>query len=278
MDSQQVYTWEEFKEEAAKLRAASRFGAPVLFRGQRSSKWELSTTLERSGHDETVMEYYRLIMRVKPEIETSVGRRWVDDPTIPELEELTLQYDTFSRALINLPHYEYIAYLRHHGFPSPLLDWSQSPFVAAYFAFCEDLEFASEVAIYAYTELKRPFKIFHSDAAHIYPLGPYVPVHQRHFAQQSRYTICVHWSNDRWTFLPHSSVFEDQKDSNREQDVLTKFVLRSNDRPKVLRELNDYNLNAYTLFGTQEGLMQSLSIREELSDARAKQPDHVECE
>src|SRR5579871_975887 len=33
------------------------------------------------------------------------------------------------------PGYDYMAYLRHHGFPSPLLDWTRSPYVAAFFAF-----------------------------------------------------------------------------------------------------------------------------------------------
>lgn len=31
--------------------------------------------------------------------------------------------------------YGFMTRLRHHGFPSPLLDWPQSPYIAAFFAF-----------------------------------------------------------------------------------------------------------------------------------------------
>jgi hypothetical protein len=31
--------------------------------------------------------------------------------------------------------YDFMTRLRHHGFPSPLLDWPQSPYTAAFFAF-----------------------------------------------------------------------------------------------------------------------------------------------
>lgn len=259
-------SWEEFKREVTKLRAASLHSSSVLFRGHGFANWQLQTTLERSSFPDGVMGYYRLILRLKAEIETSTGRNWSDIPAFLELETITQEYDSFSRALANFPHYQYMAYLRHHGFPSPLLDWSASPFVAAYFAFKDTSDArSSEVAIYSYTERKLPYKILSSEWPMIHRLGPYVPAHRRHFAQQSQYTICAQWLEQKWRYRPHSEVFDKQAArSPSDQDVLHKFVLDGTQRPQVLRELADYNLNAYTLFQTEEGLMETLSVREEL--------------
>jgi len=46
-------TWEQFKDRAAELSERAK-GSTLLFRGQASANWGLQTTLERSGHDETV--------------------------------------------------------------------------------------------------------------------------------------------------------------------------------------------------------------------------------
>ena len=40
------------------------------------------------------------------------------------------------------------------------------------------------------------------------------------------------------------------------QDVVFKFVLPHTERRKVLNELQMYNLNAFTLFGSEESLME----------------------
>jgi hypothetical protein len=111
----------------------------------------------------------------------------------------------------------YLAHLRHCGFPSPLLDWSKSPYVAAYFAFAR-AKHDGDVAIFAYRERANSagFKISGSDTPQIVSFGPIVKTHKRHFRQQSRYTACIRWESDRWFFEPHDNVFG-QKD-NLQQD------------------------------------------------------------
>jgi hypothetical protein len=69
---------------------------------------------------------------MKAEIEVFTGENW-DTPSYPEILEWTKSYDEFS--INKLKCYEYLAHLRHRGFPSPLLDWTRSLYVAAYFAF-----------------------------------------------------------------------------------------------------------------------------------------------
>jgi hypothetical protein len=47
------------------------------------------------------------------------------------------------------------------------------------------------------------------------------------------------------------------------QDVLWKFNIPSTERLKVLRLLNDdYNINAFSLFGSEESLMETMALRE----------------
>ena len=45
---------------------------------------------------------------------------------------------------------ECMVYLRQYGFPSPLLDWSKSSYIAAYFAFSDYQRDAKSVAIFAF--------------------------------------------------------------------------------------------------------------------------------
>jgi hypothetical protein len=193
-----IYSWDEFKKLSLELSEKARAeDSSVIFRGQGASDWSLMTTLERSEHEEFVAGYYRLILRIKSEVQTYSGHTWDDAPSVPELEyELSHGYDTFSRTISfgDFPHYAYMAYLQHHGFPSPLLDWSTSQFVAAYFAFRHVLQ-TEHAAIYAFRERDLSgMKTGGSDKPFVRQLGPYVMGSKRHFVQRSQYTICADWN------------------------------------------------------------------------------------
>jgi len=114
-----VKTWAEFE---VTIRQIINYHAllddtPLLFRGHADADWRLATTLERRSNIPTcyVEDYFRVVMRVKPEIETYSCRQW-DDINYREVREWV---SSFSNG--KLMSYEYLAYLRHHGFPFPLL-------------------------------------------------------------------------------------------------------------------------------------------------------------
>jgi hypothetical protein len=257
MQTIHVKTWEEF-EDQLKVHNMS-IGAGFLFRGQSNSCRSLDTTLERCGQAQMrFLDYYRLISVIRPQIETFTGIRWDDVPPYQEVEKDATDYLSFDRRLCRgLPAYRYMTYLRHHGFPSPLLDWTRTPYVAAYFAFRNVAK--ETVAIYVYSEMPEQIKSGSNNEPDIHVWGPYVQTHRRHFIQQSAYTTCLAYNDSGWRFSSHEGVFAL---NNPRQDVLWKFTIPSTERLKVLKLLDAYNLNAFSLFESEESLMETMALRE----------------
>lgn len=257
-----IADWETFQKKIGELRAeyGQKESSPLLFRGQGNSDWKLTTTLERSGATGMLFrQYYQLICaRIAPAVKTFTGE------SVPEYKpdgESFLDPELLSLSQFpSVTLYRYMAYLRHHGFPSPLLDWSRSPFVAAFFAFREQEEGVERRSIFAYCESPRGVKGGALGEPTIHPIGPYVQTHHRHFRQQCDYTICGSWDlNYGWRFDSHEDVF---RHSRPGQDVLWKFTLPSAERNTVLRSLNDHNLNAFSLFGSEESLLETMWLQE----------------
>jgi FRG domain-containing protein len=201
--------------------------------------------------------YFRLILAAHPEVEALTGRQWtLPDPQV--FFDWASDYDHKMKHEFNIPGYEFLVYLRHHGFPSPLLDWSRSLYVATYFAFARAN--AERVAVFVYREYGKAGKVTTSSEAEIVELGPYVRGHSRHFLQQSQYTMCKFFHDGDWHFVPHYDVFSG-KDPTLDQDHLWKLTAPATERTKVLRILDEHNLNAFSLFQSDEALLETLALR-----------------
>ncbi|MGA2782930.1 MAG: FRG domain-containing protein [Smithella sp.] len=269
MQNINLNSWEDFENQLQRLedeRLQQKCQSKFLYRGQADHIFNLSTTLERNGQEKlSLKEYHHLITVVKPQIESFTGTNWNILPYPNGIDKWLKENDSlipnaFGWSIEFQDTYSYMAYLRHYGFPSPFLDWSGSPYVAAYFAFWKPSQNKNNVSIYVYLESTSEIGLrgASSDKPHIHRFGPYIRTDRRHFIQQSQYTICIVHDGE-WRYASHESTFA-RSDPN--QDVLWKFSIPYSERLKVLKKLDGYNINALSLFGTEESLMDTMALRE----------------
>jgi len=249
-----VCSYEEFIEESIiKIEKSKEIKEPCfvlrppLFRGQSNSDWSLSTTLERKILREIrLSKYYSLIYSIvnKVNMLSNYKRKWdLPHPSIKDKE-----------ILVNKEVFEYMVYLRHHGFLSPLLDWTMSPYIASYFAFKEDVP-CDNVAIFMYNESVEVADI--KDTEIISP-GDNIETHERHFFQQTNFTYCKEEIKDELFFRSHEKVCATEEEGNK--DVLVKYIIPKSERIKVLQKLKLMNITEYTLFHTEDAFIKTLAF------------------
>jgi hypothetical protein len=117
-----------------------------------------------------------------------------------------------------------------------------------------------QVAIYAYVEYAGEGKGGTYGVPSIQGLGPYVISHKRHYAQQCEYTICTDLGNEGDFYESHEKalIFTHSNGGNE----LIKYILPWAEREKVLKILQRMNVTAFSLFGSEESLMETLAYQE----------------
>lgn len=111
--------WNDFKSWATRSREESD---AVAYRGHGSREFRLRTSLHRAGRHRLERYCLETLPQFRDHAEAVLGLRF--DPG---------NSDDYSTLL---------GLAQHHGLPTPLLDWSNSPYIAAFFAFSDAVEFA----------------------------------------------------------------------------------------------------------------------------------------
>jgi hypothetical protein len=117
MEAIQFASWKDFREALFAYASQPQFRRDqFVFRGHATAEWPLQTTLDRGRKFDSDAQREEFVKRLLNEFRNEAMRLGRGASSLPTGDALELL-------------------ARHHGLPSPLLDWSGSPYTAAFFAF-----------------------------------------------------------------------------------------------------------------------------------------------
>jgi hypothetical protein len=233
-----VKDWAAYKNYVAGLE-----GRRYLFRGQ-NSPWRLRTSFHRAGR----ADLNRFLVEDIPVLHKHLSARTKHVYNLQNPEE--------NGAFFNL--------VQHHGYPTPLLDWTYSPYVAAFFAYrgisneeAANADPSKKVRIHVFDQAQwktdwRQLYMVLATAPHV-SIGEYMAIeNERLIPQQSASTV---------TNLDDIESYIKGKESTNGKQYLWAIDMPVRDRKQVIQELNFMGITAGSLFPGLDGACEELKER-----------------
>lgn len=229
--------WKDFKEWTGE-RAAKNIN--LLYRGQSDEKWKLQSSLHRLPSYKTMAEYRDSVLGFHDRIATVANREWPVHTTMGFLS--------------------YLGFLQHHGFPTPLLDWTLSPYVAAYFAFegiSDQRPQSDYVSLYSFDAANfmmawKQIPDFDSGVHHVSVVAPSTIGNQKLLIQQGVFTLVT--VDDVMVYMKELEASKPEETSH----FIVEYKMPIADKPTAIRDLRLMGVTHMTLFPGVEGMCRTL--------------------
>lgn len=236
-----------------------------VWRGQRKSNWQLYSTLDRS---------------LQLKLNKNILVRNDGKILLNEFKYATLGRRGFNPRILDSDN-DWWALGQHHGLSTPLLDWTSSPFVAAYFAFIEKGEkqtkYRAVFAMHRPSIEKKAGEILKANKDNLqqkiktksYPtrgnlkpeiefIRPFSDENQRLINQAGLFT--------RAPFNVSLESWIKNNFGSDDENVLIKILIPNENRIECLKTLNRMNINHLTLFPDLDGASKYCNLCKEIDN------------
>jgi hypothetical protein len=235
-------SWKEFKDYLDPDAWRERY----IWRGQEDSDWLLRSSFHR--YRAGLAEYVRLFLnRLHPTI-ASITK-----------DKFDLSNDADQIAFLSL--------IQHHGYPTPFLDWSLSPYVAAFFAFRNSKAVSSD------SKYARIFRFAFNEWAQLFDdpfeltFGPRqitmlktIPIHNPRLAPQQAISVFAN--------VADVESFVKCREKQYSKDFLSVIELPWSERPMIMKDLRSMGITAASLFPGLDGTCEAFKEEYFLKDQR----------
>lgn len=227
-------------EEYTKQIDALQKTKDTLYRGQSNSEWILQTSLDRilNGNDILCEKYYLDTEKYIPYINQNLNKSFKNN--------LPYKNEDFNHIFPSdkIPNIEYITYLRHHQFPTPILDTTKSKYIAIFFA-CENFfESNTNGKIYIFNKkeiISSSLKNEEYTSTH----------HIGHYIQQTNYLYSIKHKN----YLNYFTNIIENQNYN-----IDEIKIHKENKLQIMKDLREMNITHNTIYTDEDNKIKSLKV------------------